>query len=185
MTKKLEKLEKDMQAGQESAAERAVKKLKWDHGYEFKKKRNEHQFLFNDGIKDRIDAPSSLVAKVTSSNQQDTATLTKAVEKLQEDSKALDFWQKPIRLADCSEYGWDTVKEYETDELVANDNDAKHLEKAEKAAEQKVTKCKRVVQLCDRGRGLSRVQGYASAYSQYPPGASIVSAQQPPNVFQF
>ena len=56
MTKKLEKMEKDVQAGQDSAAERIVKKLKRDHGYEFKKKKNEHQFLFNDEIKDRIDA---------------------------------------------------------------------------------------------------------------------------------
>ena len=38
MTKKLEKLEKDMQASQDSAAECVVKKQKRDRGYEFKKK---------------------------------------------------------------------------------------------------------------------------------------------------
>ena len=48
MMKKLEKLEKDVQAGQDSAAERVVKKLKRDCGYEFRKKGNKHQFLFND-----------------------------------------------------------------------------------------------------------------------------------------
>ena len=47
-------------------------------------------------------------------------------------------------------------REYETDELMADD-DAKRLEKAEKAAEQKVTKHKRVAQLCGRGRGFGRV----------------------------
>ena len=44
---------------------------------------NKHQSLFNDEIKDRIDTASSLVAKVTSSNQQDTETLQKVVEELQ------------------------------------------------------------------------------------------------------
>ena len=50
----------------------------------------------------------------------------------------MDFWQILIWLADHSEYGWDAVKEYETDELAADNDDAKHLEKAEKAAEQRL-----------------------------------------------
>ena len=45
--------------------------------------------------------------------------------------------QKLIRLADRSEFGWDAVNEYEKDELADNDDDARHLEKVEKAAEQK------------------------------------------------
>ena len=42
--------------------------------------------------------------------------------------------QKLIWLADCSEYRWNAVNEYEKDE----DDDVKLLEKAKKAAEQSV-----------------------------------------------
>ena len=111
MSKKLEKLERVVQAGQDVAAERVVKKLKRDRGYEFRKKGNEHQFVFNDEIKDRIDTASSLVTQVKPTSQQDALTLLKAVEELQEGSKALVFRQKLIRLADRSEFGWDAVKE--------------------------------------------------------------------------
>ena len=69
MTKKLEKLERDIQAGQDVAAERVIKKLKQDQGYEFRKKGNEHQFVFNDEIKDRIDVASSLVSQVKTANE--------------------------------------------------------------------------------------------------------------------
>ena len=130
MTKKLEQLKGDVQASQDGAAEHVVKKLKRDCGYEFRKKGNEHQFTFNDGIKDRINAASSLMTQVKATSQQDTTTLQKAVEELQAGVKALEFRQKLIRLADRSEFGWDTVKEYETDELVEDNDDAKRLEKA-------------------------------------------------------
>ena len=48
MSQKLEQLERDVHAGQDVAAERVVKKLKRDRGYEFKKKGHEKQYLFND-----------------------------------------------------------------------------------------------------------------------------------------
>ena len=43
LSEKLEKLEKDLHAGQETAAECVVKKLKRDRGMEFKKKGHERQ----------------------------------------------------------------------------------------------------------------------------------------------
>lgn len=51
MTKKLKQLERDIQAGQDVVAEYVVKKLKQNQGYEFRKKGNEHQFIYNDGIR--------------------------------------------------------------------------------------------------------------------------------------
>ena len=45
MTKKLEKLEWDVQGGQDVTVKRVVKKLKQDQGYKFRKKGNEHQFV--------------------------------------------------------------------------------------------------------------------------------------------
>ena len=65
MSQKLEQLERDVHAGQDVAAERVVKKLKRDRGYEFKKKGHEKQYLFNDDIKDKLDSAAAMVAKVT------------------------------------------------------------------------------------------------------------------------
>ena len=70
---------------------------------------------------------SSLVSQMKSGNQQDSTTIQKAVEELQEAVKALKFRQKPIWLADQSEFGWDTVKEYNTDKLAVDDDDTKCL----------------------------------------------------------
>ena len=108
------------------------------------------------------------------------------MEELQEGSKALVFRQKLIRLADRSEFGWDAVKEYETDELAENEDDAKQLEKAEKSAEQKALKRKKSAQLkYGKGRG-QRAQGYgASAHSQQVPANMGVQTQLPQGVFQF
>ena len=78
-------------------------------------------------------------------NQQDMTTLQKAVEELKEGSKPLEFRQKLIQLVDQSNIGWDAVKEYETDELAADDDDVKRLKKEEKVAEQKVMKRKSFV----------------------------------------
>ena len=120
-----------------------------------------------------------------SASQQDSETLLKAVEELQEGAKALAFRQKLIRLADRSEFGWDAVKEYETDELAENDDNAKRLEKAEKSAEQKALKRRKTAQYrYGRGRG-RRAQGYAAPHNQQMPASSGVQAQVPPGVFQF
>ena len=51
--------------------------------------------------------------------------------------------QKRIKVADRSEFGWATVDEYEQDTLADNEDDAKRLEKAEKAASVKSAKRKR------------------------------------------
>ena len=64
-------------------------------------------------------------------SHQDSTTLQKAVEELQEGAKALVFRQKLIKLADQLDFGRDAVKEYETDELAEDDDNAKRLEKAD------------------------------------------------------
>ena len=107
-----------------------------------------------------------------SASQQDSEILLKAVKELQEGVKALVFRQKLIQLADQSEFGWDAVKEYETDELAENDDDAKRLEKAEKSAKQKVLKHKKTSQYrYGSGRGW-RAQGYAAPHNQQMPASS-------------
>ena len=180
MSDKLERLERDVQTGQEVAAEKVVKKLKRDRGYEFKKKGHKKQYLFNDDIKDKMDSAAALLAKVTPANPKDKEAVDNAAKELKEGVDTVTLRQKLIRLADCSEFGWEAVNEYETDELVANEDDAKRLEKAEKAAEQKVLKRKKAAYFRGGGRGKGR-RFNSAQMSQLPPQpSSSGSLMQPP-----
>ena len=176
MSQKLEQLERDVHAGQDVAAERVVKKLKRDRGYEFKKKGHEKQYLFNDDIKDKLDSAAAMVAKVTSTNAKDKEALDNATKELKEGVDAILVRQKLIHLANRSEFGWDAVNEYETDELASNEDDAKRLEKAEKAAEQKALKA--AYSREGRGRG-RRFNGPSMGQLPPPPSSSPGSSVQP------
>ena len=155
MSEKLEKLEKDVHVGQDTAAECVVKKLKRDRGLEFKKKGHERQFLFNNEVKDKMDNATVAMQKVDPSTKTNREALDEAKKELEEGIQLIAQRQKLIRLADRSEYGWDAVNEYEKDELAEDDDDVKRLEKAEKAAEQKAFKKRRAVAR-GGGRGRSR-----------------------------
>ena len=74
--------------------------------------------------------------------------------------------QKMIKIADRSEYGGQVVAEYEADELAPGRQDEKKIEKAEKAAERKAQKKKRVL-----GKPGSR--SFAGKFHQAP-GAGAV-----------
>ena len=87
------------------SAQRMVRKIRRDRGYEFKRKGNEKQFLFNDELKDRIEAPSTHLAKLKPASELETAALKAATEELQEGAKAIHMWQKLIRIADRSDLG--------------------------------------------------------------------------------
>jgi hypothetical protein len=52
--------------------------------------------------------------------------------------------QKLIKLADRSESGWAVVEEYDADALADNSDDERKIEKAEKAAERKLAKRRKV-----------------------------------------
>ena len=89
--------------------------------------------------------------------------------------------QKLIRLADRSKFSWEIVNEHETDELAANEDNAKRLEKAEKAAEQKVLNRKKAV--FSQGGGRDRGRWFNNIpMAQLPPlpGGSGSLTQQPP-----
>lgn len=57
-------------------------------------------------------------------------SLQKAKEELQKGLMLLAACQKRIRIANHLEFGWETVDEYEDDELALDEDDAKQLEKA-------------------------------------------------------
>ncbi|KAL5499646.1 hypothetical protein EMCRGX_G011099 [Ephydatia muelleri] len=59
--------------------------------------------------------------------------------------------QKLIKLADRSESGWAVVEEYDADVLADDSDDEKKIEKAEKAAERKLAKRRKVQEVKREG----------------------------------
>ena len=68
--------------------------------------------------------------------------LDKVRKKLEEGACALAELQKHIRTADQSEHSWETVAPYIGNDVAANEDDARRIEKAEKTTEQRVSKWK-------------------------------------------
>ena len=60
-----------------------------------------------------------------------------AYEKTIEAKKEVQKRMKMIKLADRSEFGWNTVAEYESDELASNSDDEKKMKRAESRAQAK------------------------------------------------
>lgn len=98
-----------------------VKKISLDSK---KRKGHEKQYVFNEQVKDKIDAAASAL-------QQTPPVVEKACAVLEEGEKLINLPQKNILIADRSQHGWATVAEYEEDELVDNSDDEKHLFRAE------------------------------------------------------
>ncbi len=143
---KLKKLEADVAASQElqeDATEQALKCLKRDKPYEFRRKGHEEQHRFNSEVSDHMSAAASQLSKLRPSTDKDKATLEKARKELEEGTNALAECQKQIRIADQSEHSWETVAAYIGNDVATNEDDARRIEKAEKTAEQWVSKRKR------------------------------------------
>ena len=131
---KLKKLEKDVAAAQEDATERALKRAKRDRLIEFKWKGHQEQYEFNEGIKDRLEAVTKKIKRLTPRvPDDDTKKFPKeALDELQEGQHAIAERQKHIRIADQSEYHWRTVEAYKTGGLGDNEEDAKRIKEAER-----------------------------------------------------
>ena len=69
-SRKLSLLEADVAAGHDETTERLVKRMRRERKPEFKRKGHERQFQFIEGVKDRIETASSLLAKVKPDNDQ-------------------------------------------------------------------------------------------------------------------
>ena len=129
-----------MAAGQEEATQRVVKKLKEDQTFSFKKKGNEKQYIFNDNVKDQLLSTGKHLDGIEATTSAGQEALDKAKRELEQGLQSISARQKQIKVADRSEFGWATVDEYEQDVLAENEDDAKRLEKAEKAASLKSAK---------------------------------------------
>ena len=90
--------------------------------YQFRKKGNEAQFIFNTKVEDHIEAMRKELGKIESSNPE-KATINKAIAHLDEGTKAIAVCQKHIKVADCFDFGWSVVSIYESDKLADNSDD--------------------------------------------------------------
>ncbi len=128
----------EVRQGQEDAATKALKRVRHEKAYAFKRKGNEEQATFNSRVEETLAEAQAALAVPGSSKaiERAQAALKKGTDLLQER-------QKLIKIADRSEYGWGVVAEYTADELAADSDDEKRLDKAEKAAERKAGKRKR------------------------------------------
>ena len=138
---KFQKLKEDvaaLQELQENATERAVKCLRRDKPYKFCRKGHEEQYCFNLGIADHVAAATTQLDKIQPAS--DKATLDKARKELEEGACALAERHKHIRIADQSEHSWEMVAAYIDNDVAANEDDARRIEKAEKTVEQRVSK---------------------------------------------
>ena len=112
--------------------------------YTFKKKGNEIQSAFIDKVTEQVASATARIEGVTAADESGAAHLDRAKEDLQEGIKLLSRRQKMIKFADRSDSRWAVVEEYEDDALASNSEDERKMEKAERAAERKVAKKRRL-----------------------------------------
>ena len=100
----------------------------------FQEEGNKKQYIFNYNVKDQFLTMGKHLDTIESTTNAGRETLEKANRELEQGLQLISARQKWIRVADRSEFGWATVDEYEQDALAENEDNAKRLEKAEKAA---------------------------------------------------
>lgn len=92
---------------------------------EFKFKGNKEQYLFNSNILDNL---SKVSTRLELGRLEETIPIIRSIE------KDILHRNKLIKIADRSDGGWETVKEYQKDELASDSDDEKRLRIAESRA---------------------------------------------------
>ena len=128
----------EVRQGQEEAAIKALKRVRHEKPYEFRRKGNEEQATFNSRVDE---AMTETLTELTDAGT--SPALERAQTALTKGRRLIDERQKLIKIADRSEYGWGVVAEYTADELADDSEDEKRIEKAERAAERRAVKRKR------------------------------------------
>ena len=117
-------MKRELAEEREAANKRLVKRIWLEKAPSFKKKGHEKQFRLNKEVREKIAIASDCLVATP-------PVVERARESFKEGEDLTVSRQKGIRIADCSEYGWATVEEYEEDELAANSDDDKRLFRAE------------------------------------------------------
>ena len=116
---KLQSFKRQIVEEQSSRLDSAVKRFKKD-GYFFKKEEKVMGVLVE--VKEAVAKSDAVVA----------------VQRIEEGMNLVKTRMKLIKVADRSQYGWSTVKEYEQDDLASDSEDEKRLTRSERQAERKV-----------------------------------------------
>ena len=124
----IKEFEETLRASNTELAQAVVRESANDP-YVFKRKGNKFQSDFNKKIFNKQEQPlTALKAK----------QYEKVKQELEEGTQLIAKRQKVIKLADKSEFGWETVNEYLADDLASDDEDAKRIKKTERSAARKV-----------------------------------------------
>ena len=163
LEEKFEQFKGEVRDGQEKVAASAVRKVRQDTPFVFKKKSHQEQAKVNDRIEESITEAETQLAEVAA-DAYEGSQLASKVESIQQSlkrgKKIVAERQKLLKIADRSEFGWAVVAEYTADELAEDSDDEKRINKAEKAAEKKL-RGRRKVQRA--GSGLQ----YTSAHTSH------------------
>ena len=159
---------KDMQAelrrNKDEVADSVARRVKRSLPLEFRRKGNEKQYKFNEELVEKLEEAATELQSVgdvpegAEGVNVPRGVLEKAKESIKQGTVLVQERQKCIRMADRSEYGWDVVQEYQSDELAANSEDEKRISKAEKAAEQRSQRKKKSAAAKGGARGLSQAR---------------------------
>ena len=123
-----------METKQEASCEKLAKKIRKEKPYSFKCKGHEIQHDFNEKVKETLETAAEAISEENVRDPDKVAATKKAID---EGIEMLERRQKLIKLADRSEYGWRTIKEYEEDDLAKDSDNEKRIAKAEYRAEKK------------------------------------------------
>ena len=126
-------------ARQEPAAARRARQ---EPKYVFKKKSHEEQSKINDKIDETMREAEAELQPGGSGAVPSAENIKAALDALKQGRAMVAERQKLIKIADRSELGWAVVHEYTADELAANSDDEKRMEKA---AERKAARKRKAV----------------------------------------
>ena len=145
-----------------SSVESALKKVERDP-HQFNKKSCEKQFRHQEEALDKMEEATEALER------SDTGS---AKEKLNQGISLVTNRMKIIKMADRSEYGWTTLKEYEADDLALDSEDERRLYRSERRAERAMFKVRR------SKRSAYRSQQNQCRFQQQPP--QVFSANSKP-----
>lgn len=124
----IKQLQEKIKKNRYEVGDSVAKRVKRERPPEFHKKK---QYLFNDKVLKKVD---EAIAGISSR----TPSLEAAKKALEEGKSLIEERQKMIHLADRSEYGWEVVNEYQSNELAVDSGNEKRILKVKKAVERKV-----------------------------------------------
>ena len=145
LDERLDTFKKELLDGQDKVATAAARRARQEPKYIFKKKSHEEQSKINDKIDETMREAEAELQPGGSGAVPSAENIKAALDALKQGRAMVAERQKLIKIADRSELGWAVVHEYTADELAANSDDEKRMEKAEKAAERKAARKRKAV----------------------------------------